>query len=157
MLLILACAVGVAHLVQQSTLAQIQGQRDEANRVAEGELARTEAGVLGPRQGVVILGAPAGARPAVAAQLPATRPTRATASRLAPQPGESSAQPGEPQHYRVGAGESLSKIAQRFYGRHDEALLTALASFNGLSNPSQLRADAELKLPPLERLLPAAR
>ncbi|MHC4948959.1 MAG: LysM peptidoglycan-binding domain-containing protein [Planctomycetota bacterium] len=52
--------------------------------------------------------------------------------------------------HAVGGGETLTSICRRHYG--DAALVAALAAYNGLSDPDELRAGHRLRLPPATAL-----
>ncbi len=54
----------------------------------------------------------------------------------------------------VRPGESLTSICREHYG--DDALVAALAKFNGLKDPDTVRAGRRLRIPPADRL-PAPR
>jgi nucleoid-associated protein YgaU len=92
----------------------------------------------------VIVGRPSGVEPLLpieAPQLP----------RAAPREGRDAAL-GAARH-EVQRGESLSVICQRHYGSARPSLVRALASYNGLADPDDLRAGRVLELPPVEALL----
>jgi nucleoid-associated protein YgaU len=52
---------------------------------------------------------------------------------------------GDEQAYTIKAGDNLSHIAKRFYA--DANRYTAIAKANGISDPNQIRAGQEIKLP----------
>lgn len=54
----------------------------------------------------------------------------------------------------VQRGETLISICREHY--NDESLVNALASFNGLSNPNQLRANHRLRIPSVAMLRPGS-
>jgi nucleoid-associated protein YgaU len=80
------------------------------------------------------------------------RPEAAPAQPAAPRPtAEASATtPPAPRYHDVRPGESLSVIAQRCYG--SVRFTDALAAYNGLADPNELRAGHHLRLPPAEEL-----
>jgi len=49
------------------------------------------------------------------------------------------------QTYTVVAGDTLSKIAQHFYGKASE--YPKIAAFNGIDNPDRIRAGQVLRIP----------
>lgn len=69
-------------------------------------------------------------------------------SEPAPQPtSEPTQQPeAEIQTYIVQRGDTLSKIAERFYG--DPSLDDFLAEYNGIDDPTALHVGQEIKIPP---------
>jgi nucleoid-associated protein YgaU len=85
-------------------------------------------------------------RPAAPAQVETAESVAAapTAAALAATP------PAAPRQYDVRPGESLSVIAQRYYG--SVRFTDALAEFNGLDDPDLLRAGHHLRMPPASEL-----
>jgi nucleoid-associated protein YgaU len=156
LVLILACAFGVAALWQQSRTQRLREERALAARVASGEAAMTPSGLLGPGEAVVVIGRPSGAPAAPRANAPKGGPPapRSTVP-ASPTPAPPPAAPPAPLGdfvLEVGAGQSLSKIAHAHYGHAPVELVTKLAQYNGMADPNALRAGMQLKLPTLERL-----
>jgi nucleoid-associated protein YgaU len=166
----------VALLVRQERLwqAEVRAEHDEARRRLErGEgpgAARTpESGWI-----EVVVGAPSGAEPLpVPAAMPAgltTAPGQAAPQHTEPGPALQAtpavqapadglppplAEPEGLPDFRlqVSAGQVLSRIARDHYGTAAVALVEALAAYNGMESPDQLREGQVLRLPPREVLL----
>jgi nucleoid-associated protein YgaU len=118
--------------------------------------------------GRVIVGRPSGADPAPpiadrpATQLPTSIPTQnarpTTAEKTGSRPGQggtalpSSASSSETRIV-VKSGETLSSLCQTHYGTSRPEVLQALALYNNLKDPNNLREGQSLAVPPLERLL----
>lgn len=109
--------------------------------------------------GRVVLGRPSGAEAWVDET---AQPAPTLAASVAPAPGPAQAQPGAPTpaprpaqrefELTVQAGQSLSVICKSHYGSARAELVQALARYNGVADPSRIKAGARLKLPPLEQL-----
>lgn len=152
----LGLAFALAAWFQRDTLAELRGAREHANALAEGTGTETPVGLLGARHGVITLGRAEGASPdptprafVSAPAAPVEHPQVAPPANTA---GTDIAPPSGARRLTVGPGDTLSRLAQRHYGRHDEDLLRALARLNGLASPSELPAGSQLELPPWEQL-----
>ncbi len=62
-----------------------------------------------------------------------------------PAPASASAPVPAEQTYTVVAGDTLSKIAQHFYGKASD--YPKIAAFNGIDNPDRIRAGQVLRIP----------
>jgi nucleoid-associated protein YgaU len=100
----------------------------------------------------LVLGAPSGAksiRPKNAA--PPESITRDPAPEpVTPQPLPPTIQPD--QERTIAPRDSLSRICEQHYGTSRPRLVQALARYNGLSSPNQIRVGATLLLPDLDLL-----
>jgi nucleoid-associated protein YgaU len=133
--------------------------------------ARRPDAVLGPDWGRVVVRASTGREPLLEER---AAPTRSVPELLAPGPADVEADgeagtedrdphPGEDPlppfelpdfELEVRAGQTLSQIAYAHYGTAPEALVKALATYNGLSDPDALRAGRRLLLPDRSKLAP---
>ncbi|MCC6406173.1 MAG: LysM peptidoglycan-binding domain-containing protein [Planctomycetes bacterium] len=148
LLLALVCAFGLAALWQQGRIATLKERQDEARRIAAGQAAKTEVGVVPDGWGVVLVGKPAG-------DAAAAEPPRADTSGPITEPGpgtqpqQEPQEPAEPADFElvVQPGASLSKLAAAHYGTSKKELVDALARYNGLASANALQAGQTLKLP----------
>jgi nucleoid-associated protein YgaU len=100
----------------------------------------------------LVLGAPSGAksiRPKNAAP-PESIIQGPTPEPVTPQPLPPTIQPD--QERRIAPGDSLSRICEQHYGTSRPRLVQALALYNSLSSPNQIRVGATLLLPDLDLL-----
>lgn len=100
----------------------------------------------------LVLGAPSGAesiRPKDAAP-PVPIIPDPTPDSVIPQPPPPTIQPD--QERTIAPGDSLSRICEQHYGTSRPRLVQALARYNGLSSPNQIRVGATLLLPDLDLL-----
>ena len=100
----------------------------------------------------LVLGAPSGAksiRPKNAAP-PESIIQGPTPEPVTPQPLPPTIQPD--QERTIAPGDSLSRICEQHYGTSRPRLVQALARYNGLSSPNQIRVGATLLLPDLDLL-----
>jgi LysM repeat protein len=149
LVLALGCLFGLAALWQADRIATAKSNQVAARRIAAGEAAETEVGVVEDGWAVVLVGRPAGEGgrahderslvptgteedESIVVQEPATPP-------VANEPADL--------EYVVGPGMSLSKIAAEQYGTANKALVDALARYNGLASADALQAGVTLKLP----------
>ncbi|MBI5435479.1 MAG: LysM peptidoglycan-binding domain-containing protein [Planctomycetes bacterium] len=150
LLLALVCAFGAAALWQQGRVADHKERQNEARRIAAGQAAKTEVGVMPDGWGVVLVGKPAGDEPAVEPRAdssgPITEPGPGAPTPPTPRPR---ADPAEPADFElvVQPGASLSKLAAAHYGTSKKELVDALAHYNGLSSADALQAGQKLRLP----------
>jgi len=56
---------------------------------------------------------------------------------------------GFPRQITVRAGDSLARIANRYYGVSTTEIVNFIASHNGLANPNLIQQGQTLELPPL--------
>ena len=101
----------------------------------------------------LVLGAPSGAksiRPKNAAP-PESIIQGPTPEPVTPQPLPPTIQPD--QERTIAPGDSLSRICEQHYGTSRPRLVQALARYNDLSSPNQIRVGATLLLPDLDLLL----
>jgi nucleoid-associated protein YgaU len=145
LLLVLAGAFALAAVWQRKHVAELRAARDAAE-AAQAPSPDPLAPELAAGEAVLIVGRPSGAEPR-------PRPTEPVPQK--PRPSES-----EPTlsdfSQEVQSGQTLSGIAHVHYGQSGPALVRALAHYNGLSDPDQLRAGQTLRLPPIEKLQTAA-
>ncbi|MEO6710827.1 MAG: LysM domain-containing protein [Planctomycetota bacterium] len=151
LLLILVCGFGAAALWQQTRLQRLREERAIAGEISAGNVARTQSGLLGKEEGVVVIGRPAGNPAATAGESKGAEPP---ANPALPQPAPVPAPAPPPGDFvmAVSAGQSLSQIAHDHYGHAPVDLVTKLAKYNGLEDADGLRPGMQLKLPTLERL-----
>lgn len=127
------------------------GNRAETQaRPAAGTTPRVQSGapVQPPRPGT---GAPmAGAAPRAAAPAPATQ--RAGTSQPQTATAASPAPVAAPRTYTVEKGDSLSKIAQRVYGRADRWTLIFEANRDKISDPDRIYPGQVLVVPDLKSM-----
>jgi nucleoid-associated protein YgaU len=100
----------------------------------------------------LVLGAPSGAksiRPKNAAP-PESIIQGPTPEPVTPQPLPPTIQPD--QERTIAPGDSLSRICEQHYGTSRPRLVQALALYNSLSSPNQIRVGATLLLPDLDLL-----
>ena len=100
----------------------------------------------------LVLGAPSGAksiRPKNAAP-PESIIQGPTPEPVTPQPLPPTIQPD--QERRIAPDDSLSRICEQHYGTSRPRLVQALALYNSLSSPNQIRVGATLLLPDLDLL-----
>jgi nucleoid-associated protein YgaU len=109
---------------------------------------RTDAGPAAPTPGTA---APS-VRPVSQPRPAAPRPTAAPPAGPEPEAAApaAAAPPEAPRHHDVRPGETLSVIAQRYYG--SVRFTEALAAFNGLDDPDDLWAGRRLRVPPPQEL-----
>jgi nucleoid-associated protein YgaU len=150
LLLLLAGAFGLAAWWQDRHLSELQAQRRQAEAEADGIVRRGDTGTLGPGEAVLIVGRPSGATPRPRPQAPSQE-----------SPGVRPAAPDQPPvaeielgdfSLEVQSGQTLSGIAYLRYGRSGPGIVRALAAYNGLADPDELRAGQVLRLPALEAL-----
>lgn len=155
LVLALACLFGLAAMWHQHRIATKKDERDEARRLAAGEAAETEVGIIREGWGVVLIGKPAGAEPPAAPNDPGrsgpiTEPGPGQAfdgTRSGPVvPPPEIAEPADLELV-VQPGQSLSKIAAAQYGTSKKELVDALARYNGLASADALQSGFKLKLP----------
>jgi nucleoid-associated protein YgaU len=147
LLLLLAAGFGLAALWQSRHLERLREEREAAAQVVEGELGRTESGLVPAGLAVVTVGKPSGAAPLEGAR-EADPPEVVEAPEAEP-----FEHPPLPDFEMVVAeGQSLSKIAAAHYGEATRALVDALARYNGLDDANLLKAGDTLFLPALETL-----
>lgn len=165
LILALAIAFGAAAAWQSRKVEALKAERARAEAIANGELAQTPSGEIPAGWAVVTVGRPSG-RSSVGAD-------------LLPDGGESKAAADEPFEFdpsvapddsapaaslpiedgqriwelNVAEGQSLSSIAAAHYGSAPAELLEALARYNALASPDELRIGQRLELPPLDLLL----
>jgi nucleoid-associated protein YgaU len=105
----------------------------------------------------LVLGAPSGAKsippknaapPESITREPA--PGAPNPESVTPQPLPPTIQPD--QERRIAPGDSLSRICEQHYGTSRPRLVQALALYNSLSSPNQIRVGATLLLPDLDLL-----
>ncbi|MCE9592781.1 MAG: LysM peptidoglycan-binding domain-containing protein [Planctomycetes bacterium] len=152
LLLALACLFGLAMLWQADRIATAKANQAEARRIAAGDAAHTEVGVVQDGWGVVLIGRPAGdagLTPADGSNAPAGGPSGRNDGGGEAQVPVAPPIANEPAdiEYVVGPGMSLSKIAAAQYGTSNKALVDALARYNGLASADALQAGVTLKLP----------
>lgn len=162
--LALAGLFGAALWWQERHWAGIRAEQSAIAARQDALVADTPSGALAAGHAVLIVGNPSGAQalPRTAAARPAPPPRRSAQTGTQPPVERDPDLPvrGEPlSEFRleVQTGQTLSGIAHLHYGEHGRELLRALAEHNGFSDPNALRAGAELRLPPIERLLPGRR
>ena len=143
LLILLAAAFGLAALWQQRHLAELQAARRAAEAEADGVLRSTPNGDLAPGQAVLLVGRPSGAEP---------RPRPTPAEQAMPPAAPQAESALEDYALEVQPGQTLSGIAYLHYQESGPALVRALAAYNGLEDPDQLRAGKALRLPPRQRL-----
>jgi phage tail protein X len=90
---------------------------------------------------------PAPAQPATSAAAHDSPPTRTSASAPAHAPSAKEAS------VVVRSGDTLSTICRDHYGTSRAEVVQALATYNKLKSPDDLREGATLSLPPIERLV----
>jgi nucleoid-associated protein YgaU len=146
LLLVLAGSFALAAVWQRRHVAELRAARQEA----ESEPASPAAGAptLAPGEALLVVGRPSGAEP---------RPR--PADPVVPQKsgGEGGASALSDFTQLVQDGQTLSGIAHVHYGQSGPALVRALATYNELSDPDQLKVGQSLRLPPIERLQAGAR
>lgn len=54
-----------------------------------------------------------------------------------------------PREITINPGDSLSRIANRYYGSNTQDIIAMIANYNGLANPNDIRIGQTLTLPPL--------
>jgi len=146
-----AAAFGLAGLWQSRRLARLEHERELAFRVQEGELGSTPSGLLEAGTGVVVIGKRSGVEPVERAHEPA--PDNAVTPEAAPQvepPAPPNVEPPQPLadfELAVQPGQTLTSIAREHYGSASQALVRALATYNGLSDENALKIGQKLKLP----------
>jgi nucleoid-associated protein YgaU len=154
LLLSLACLFGLAALWHFDRVASARASQQEARRIAQGQAARTEAGVIPDGFGVLLVGKAAGAEPAPNARPQAPRPQIERASTPPPPQVEPAVEPAVEADFElvVQSGQTLSKIARSRYGTASASVVDALARYNGLADADALRAGQTLKLPSAQKL-----
>lgn len=167
LILAIAVAFGAAAAWQSRKVAALKAERVRAAAIADGLLTQTPSGEVEAGWAVVTIGRTA-ARDATDELDDSTESARQADSQ--PQQGAaegdeaplpSAPEPAQPQddgwssdwELTVEAGQSLSKIAAAHYGTAPSELIAALARYNGLSSPDELREGQRLRLPPLDVLL----
>lgn len=168
LILAIAVAFGAAAAWQSRKVAALKAERVRAAAIADGLLAETESGEVQAGWAVITVGRPAGPSGAarVSESIPRSDGESDAESRTQLEPGVAPATQA-PQastqttndswsadwELTVEAGQSLSKIASAHYGTATAELVAALARYNALSSPDELRAGQRLRLPPLDVLL----
>lgn len=155
LILILACAFGVAAVWQQQRTQEMRMERALAMELAAGSVAMTPSGLLGEGEAVVVIGGPARAPSANTPQeAPPATPKKGAPGDSAPPGGTAPQTPAPLGDFmlEVSPGQSLSQIAHQRYGHAPQELVSKLALYNGLENADMLRSGMRLKLPTLERL-----
>lgn len=148
LLLALACLFGIAMLWQADRIATAKAKQAEARRIAAGDAAHTEVGVVQDGWGVLLVGRPAGEAgraPAEGSNVPKDAGGGGSETQVPVAPPIAN-EPADVA-YVVGPGMSLSKIAAAQYGTSNKALVDALARYNGLASADALQAGVTLKLP----------
>jgi nucleoid-associated protein YgaU len=143
LLLVLAGAFALAAVWQRNHVAELRAARDAAE-AASAPAPDPLAPELAAGEAVLIVGRPSGAEP---------RPTEPAPQKPRPSASEPTLSDFSQE---VQSGQTLSGIAHVHYGQSGPALVRALAHYNGLSDPDQLRAGQTLRLPPIEKLQTAA-
>lgn len=152
LVLALACLFGGAALWHQHRVATARDAQSEARRIAAGEAARTEVGVLREGWSAIVVGKPAervasaSTANAASAAPPGTAPPPSSDPAIGPTAAPTSAEAADFELV-VQPGQSLSKIAAAQYGTSRKELVDALARYNGLASPDALQAGFKLKLP----------
>jgi nucleoid-associated protein YgaU len=163
LILAIAIAFGAAAAWQSRRVEALKAQRAHAEAIARGRLAETPSGDVSAGWAVVTVGRPSGmldegqnaAQEVVAAPIADTvqpdtgEPESPIADSPVP-PGDDGRRTWE---LTVTEGQSLSKIAAAHYGSAARELLEALARYNALASPDELRVGQRLELPPLDVLL----
>jgi nucleoid-associated protein YgaU len=141
LLLVLAAAFALAAVWQRKHVAELRAARSAAE-AAPAPSPDPLAPELAAGEAVLIVGRPSGAEPRPRPSQPAP-----------PQPRSVEKEPTLADFTQeVQGGQTLSGIAHVHYGQSGPALVRALAAYNGLSDPDQLRAGQTLRLPPIEKL-----
>jgi nucleoid-associated protein YgaU len=147
LLLLLACGFGLAALWQARRLDELHAHHEAAEQVAKGHLGETESGLVAAGSGVITVGRPSGAAPleggADGAPDGATGETDVGAFEHPDLPDF---------ELEVHPGQTLSKIAATHYGAASNALVLALARYNGLQDADLLRVGDVILLPEIEEL-----
>jgi nucleoid-associated protein YgaU len=165
----IAAAFGAAALWQTRELSRMRDDRMNAALVANGSAWSSDGALLPAGTAVVWVGRPArtedpeapraqerqqpapadAAEPSTPAPPPSPPPT---------QPDPPAAKPEQPLgdfQLEVQAGQTLFGIVRTHYGRADLDLVDRLARYNGLADRNALSAGQRLKLPTIEKLVPA--
>jgi nucleoid-associated protein YgaU len=143
LLLVLAGAFALAAVWQRKHVEELRAARSAAEAAPAPDPLAPE---LAAGEAVLIVGRPSGAEPRSRPNEPAAPQMR----RVESEPALSDFT------QEVQGGQTLSGIAHVHYGQSGPALVRALATYNGLSDPDQLRAGQTLRLPPIEKLQTAA-
>jgi LysM repeat protein len=89
---------------------------------------------------------PTTARPATTA-----KPAKGVTSTKAAPTGENSTTAARPKTYKVKSGDSLDKIAKKFYKEKDlTKAVAAIKKANDIADPNKIKIGQELKLPDLK-------
>jgi len=141
LLLVLAGSFALAAVWQHKHVAELRAARDAAE-AAPAPSADPLAPELAAGDAVLIVGRPSGAEPR-------PRPSDAPP----PKPPSAESEPTLSDFSQeVQSGQTLSGIAHVHYGQSGPALVRALASYNGMTDPNQLHVGQTLRLPPIEKL-----
>lgn len=157
LILAIAVAFGAAAAWQSRKVATLKAERERAAAIADGLIMETESGEVRAGWAVVTIGRPAGHED-VDSKTSAATPAAAELGLDEQPPQVSAPETGESGwsadwELTVEAGQSLSKIASAHYGTAPAQLVDALARYNALTSPDELRAGQRLRLPPLDLLL----
>jgi LysM repeat protein len=151
LLLLFAAAFGLAGLWQSHHLNELRRERELEQRVQDGEIGRTQSGLIERGHAVVVIGRPAGveatevAPAGVETQVPLVAPTPAPVTPTAPPALADFTLTVQP-------GQTLSEIARAHYGTAPRQLVDSLAAYNHLASADALKAGAKIELPPLDKL-----
>lgn len=156
----LAGLFGAALWWQEHHWAGIRAEQSAIALEQDALVASTQSGALAAGHAVLVVGNPSQAdsvpRPVAPRPPPAPRRAAEDSAPPADDPDRPVSDGPLPEfELVVQPGQTLSGLAHLHYGEHGRELLRALARHNGLADPDALRAGALLRLPPLERLLPA--
>ena len=160
LLVLLAALFGLAWFWQTGTLARMRAERAATLGVERGGRRDPAFEALPDGWGVVVIGAPSGAEPVFLersgrAPSPPSAELEARPEDLAAGASWTELEQRALGDYRIEilAGQTLSSIADAYYGERTRELVESLARYNGLSSADALPVGETLLLPPRERLI----